>query len=1250
MKRTFHLILFIVCFSKTSFLFSQNNYNKGWEYLNNADFDNALIHFEKATKENSSKEKAQLVLTMLYSVIDKHEKASTFFNEYYDNNPNPYDALFALWFEEGLMGQPKKYKSFQLNLLKKVENDSRTLGKFDAITKYRLSNHYTFAYDTLKVKEYNSKISSIDKWSLVGPFDNVMNSGYNKDFGVLQNPEKEKSFQSKYGAEVKWFVPPTCTWSGYFFKDYNFYSSNSIVYAQSFVESAEERDVIMKFGYSGSLKVWLNDSLAYSEPNRRMTEIDYFQVKCHLNKGFNRILIQLGDYEEAYPNFILRFTDLNQKALNLSNDDQFHSYQKNKGTFTQIPFFAVESLQKKLKINPDDILNRILLAKTYLRANDMDAVENIITSLNTAFPKNYLVLRLMINFYQKSNNTTQQNKTYEIYKELYPQDFDVLLNDIKEAIEQKDKNKSKELIDVFKAKYPYSEYQNNMYELSLFGLDENIDKIVSKVDEIHKKYPNDYTAIISKYQIQKALTNSPKESNSILEDYLKDNYNFAIIETLASDYIAQGRIDDAIAIIEKSKSVVNDDLEVDRKIVNLLSRKRDYDMASKICQEIIQNRPSDYTTLADLAMLHKLKNEKQKAISYYEEALRYFPFSFDNNERIRELKGLKAPFDLVEAIVPNEIITDYEKNFVSKNKKSYDIVIDKKTLVVFKTKATGSKRTYLVKINQESAIEEWQKLQLRADANMNLQINEAKTIKKNGNKIEAERNGNDIVFTNLEVGDYIYVDYTQKQVDGGKSSLFINDVFALNAYKPNYKINYNILVENGVILRDTSINLTIKPQITTSEGFKKYTWNVTSPDMLKEESFPPPFNDIAAVIHTSLDYQWKDIAQWYSDLSGQQAQPDFTIQMIVKELFEGKSYTDEEKAKIIYQFVCKNIQYSSIDFRQSNFIPQKASDVYHTRLGDCKDLSTLYASIARTAGLDVNLILINTRDNGQKDVILPSLNFNHCIVKVNLKSGSKYLELTDPDLPYGYLYYYHNEASILEIPTKINTKYAKLSYLKLNSGFQNKIIRSTNLKVNANNSLESKINVTKIGAEAGNACKIYYNSDDTKRRDDLKKELSAIYKSSIKINSFSFEKLEPRADSAKFTYDFTVENEVMKVGSFKTLKIPFSDVLAKLNIFEEGERTFDFNYNYYEPSDFYDESFTVNLDNSLKILEIPENIHLSFNGNRYDLEFQKINDQQMKVKRVYQVERKNISTKEFSDFKTFITKIIEAENTSLVFK
>ena len=84
-------------------------------------------------------------------------------------------------------------------------------------------------YNSKAAYEYSSRIKNIEDWMMVGPFDNTMNSGFDKDFGPLNQPEDQTVFKSKYGADVQWFVPKHKSKDGYTLKHLYFNSNNSIV-------------------------------------------------------------------------------------------------------------------------------------------------------------------------------------------------------------------------------------------------------------------------------------------------------------------------------------------------------------------------------------------------------------------------------------------------------------------------------------------------------------------------------------------------------------------------------------------------------------------------------------------------------------------------------------------------------------------------------------------------------------------------------------------------------------------------------------------------------------------------------------------------------------------------------------------------------------------------------------------------------------------------------------------------------------
>lgn len=1245
--RLFTMLVLVSTLATTGF--SQNKYEAGWQSLNEADVPGAIKNFEAAVKKDVEKEKALLCLTMLHSHMGRQEKSAEYFSQYMDIAADPYPALYALWKEDGVAGLAGKLEPHQVALMQRLYKDKRNAGKLMGGTTYRLVSHHVMSFDLDSSIYYAKQIGNLEDWMMAGPFDNVMNSGYDKDFGVVGHPEPGATFVSKYGADITWFEPKIPTGDGYVFKGMYFNSINSIIYAQTFVQADAKKEVYLNAGYSGSLKIWVNDSLIYREPEHRMTEMDWKRFKLTLNEGYNRILVQLGEHEESFANFTLRLTDMEHNPLHLPQKNGITEYKKGLEHVEAVPFFAdapLNELQKK-----DDLLGSVLLAKAYMRSLETPAAEHVLLTAFEKYPKNYIILRELVMMYDKSGDQTNQNKFYRLYEKYYPEDKSVLENQISEQINKDEKTKVKESVEKYLKLYP-DKYMEMAYDLVLAGFDDDNEKMIKLIEDMYKEFPDQYDAVSQKYGLEKSFYSKPEKAKQVLKDYLKTNYSYDILMELASIYHTDGQIDSVISLLETNIEIVPYSIESYRQIVSLLSNQSKYKDAIKVGHKLLGLRPSDYEVLQDVARLHRFDGNTDSAVYYFSESLRYFPFEFDVNERIRELQGKKMVLDMLPEIKPEKMIKEYEAKFKAPIKKSFDIVMDVTEFIIFNSKATGVKHSYIIKINDEAAISSWQKVNLSPRSTNTVSLNDAFTIKKDGDKIDAEVNEYSLVFTNLEVGDYVYVSSTEKQVTGGKSSVFVWENFALNSSYPTYLKEFSVYLEKGLSLRDSVMNPLGEMTKKKQGDFDVYKWTRYSPELVPDERNSPSFNDIAEKLHVGLDYSWSDIVQWYSDLSGYQASADLTIKNIVNELFAGKEMTELGKFQAIYEFVIKNIRYSSIDFRQSGYIPQKASTVYHSRLGDCKDLATLFASIAREAGLKANLLLVNTSNNGKNAVVLPSLNFNHCMIKVYYGNGeSLYLELTDTDLPFGHLYAYHEDAAILEIPSDPNSKVKPmLEHLKLNKGYKTAMTRNTTATIHKDLTMDVVKDVISTGRMSASMARTYHNEDEEKCRDILLRAITPLFKSSVNLKEFHFESVEPRKDTSLYDYSIKVESDVINMGAFKSIKLPFSDVLVQLKVFQDADRKTPFDYPNYESVDEYNESILVTIDSTYKFLEVPENVSLTGLGNKYDLAFEKVSDHQMKVTRQYIPNRAIVSLDKFKEFETFMKAVNEGENTYLIFK
>ncbi|MCT4560548.1 MAG: hypothetical protein N4A41_04145 [Crocinitomicaceae bacterium] len=1242
------VFLFSICTINFT-LHAQTNYENAWKALDNAELDKAISLFEKAKKDADHPSDAMLCLALLHAQHGRVAEGEKNMDEYLKTAKDPLPGLYAAWTEACVSGRAGKQNATSLARFQKLSTDPRFKGNMESGIKYVLLVNDEMSFKT-DLSKWTNQLKPVMNWSYVGPFDNVMNNAFDKDFGAVAHADAKHNFTARYGTNIHWFDPKLESVDAYNYLGAYFKESSALFYGQSFVELPADQEVILNFSYSaGAAKLWVDDSLLYSLEETREYEMDYHQYKLKLGKGTHRILVQLGNYDYSAPAFIVRFTDKDYNTLDLKNSAFASTYTKGLKSVEPIKFAPVKSLEA-WEATSEDPLAKYMLALANIRVSNFDEAERLLLELEENHAKNYFVQRSLIVLYNKKDAGTKQNEQYELFKETYPKNIDILENEIRDNQQQDNKSKVKELIEEYLRLYP-NPFKEADYNIITLGYDQKGPQILKIIEDMYKKYPEDYDCAVRYYNLLKNYYKDPAKAKKVLEKYLKTNYSSSILNELAGIYLEEGKMSKAVDIVKKGLLISPTYISSHKVIYGLMTRQGNYQGALNYVSDLLISRPTDYSLLDEKAELFAMMDNTDSAKVYYQLSLNHFPFSFSTNELLRELNNKKVMFDQVRKIEPADIIAAYEKEMgKAEGKTSFDIVYDNQTDIIYKSNAQGAAYSYIIRMNDEKALERWQSVSIGGGYAYETNLIEAKTIKANGNKIQAETSGGSIVFTNLAVGDYIYVSYTQGQRSGGKSSKFISNQFSLDSYNQVYKSSYELFLENGLEINDTILNSQLVPTIVEVDGFQHYVWELSKPKMLKEEVNVTSFGDISQRVHIGLKHEWKDVVQWYSDLSSSQAVSDYTIKKTVKELFEdGKTYTNMEKFRKIYNYIGENIVYSSIDFRQSNFIPQKASDVIQTKLGDCKDVSTLFVALAREAGLKANLVLIATTNNGLNPIILPSLDFNHCIVKIYDGANTYFLELTDPDLPFGHLGPVHMYAPILEIPAVVENKDYKLERLTWNKGFNSMIERKTKVNIKENGGLAITSDVNKIGFSAAGFVGSYYYSNDTERKNDLKDAISGDFNSQVSVSSFDFSKLKPRLDTASYTYNYTVENEVLKLGTMRSLRVRFADNLVSMNIFEDEERQFPFDNIFYERNNSYNEQITLKLEGNHAFKDIPSDMKFTFKNSSYEMKFKKISDSEVQVTRIFVAYKDNVKPEDFQSFRDYMSKVNEAENTHLLF-
>jgi hypothetical protein len=424
------------------------------------------------------------------------------------------------------------------------------------------------------------------------------------------------------------------------------------------------------------------------------------------------------------------------------------------------------------------------------------------------------------------------------------------------------------------------------------------------------------------------------------------------------------------------------------------------------------------------------------------------------------------------------------------------------------------------------------------------------------------------------------------------------------------------------------------------------------PDPIKDEPLMPLLVDAGNILHISTIPSWKEIANWYSDAVNNKSEEDFEILALYKKLFpqENKTMTQFQKAKIIYEYIESNIRYSSVSFRQSAFIPQRASATLTSRLGDCKDLSNLFVTLAHMAGINAQMVLVDTRDNGQKDILLPSVGFNHCIVKAVLDHKSYFLELTDNYLPFTSLPNNLNGAIALEIPSKSGAPKAELIQLKSGNRTRDVIKRFMDIKPGEGD-LNVAVKAIKYGAFSSYVRENYRNLDNEKQMQEMEKSIAGSYKNNVRLEKVAFTDLSKLNDSVMFSYSYKVKNEIAEIGSMNTFKVTYPDIVASLDNFSADKRDYPIEYWRYENADAYETTVNITAPAGKKFVELPKGESLTFRDMKYSIQYTLKTPDKLTIIRKFSNGRdQQISPEDYNAFKVFFEKIVKAEQKFIAYK
>jgi hypothetical protein len=268
------------------------------------------------------------------------------------------------------------------------------------------------------------------------------------------------------------------------------------------------------------------------------------------------------------------------------------------------------------------------------------------------------------------------------------------------------------------------------------------------------------------------------------------------------------------------------------------------------------------------------------------------------------------------------------------------------------------------------------------------------------------------IYPNLKEGSKTQLEYSEKV----KNPRFLSP-FYFGGFSPIVHRKVTVIVDKDISLIFKEFN-TENIKINFSKKEKRgniiYTWEINDIDKYDYEESVTTYKNILPHIvpiitsyidgndaKVSLLSDVSDLYKWYyslvKDMNTEAC--DMELTTIVRKLTADKK-NDLEKVRAIYYWVQKNIKYIAFEYALGGFIPREANDVFKKKFGDCKDNSSILATMLEVAGLKGNLTWIGTRSipYSYKEVPTPIVD-NHMILAYKYEGKTYFLDATGRYLP-----------------------------------------------------------------------------------------------------------------------------------------------------------------------------------------------------------------------------------------------------------
>ncbi|MCI0650456.1 MAG: DUF3857 domain-containing protein [Planctomycetes bacterium] len=865
----------------------------------------------------------------------------------------------------------------------------------------------------------------IDRWLLIGPFDNERGSGLAR----RDPPESEFVADARYAGkrnEVAWRAVQGARGDGTMLLEEMLRPNEEAqAYLATHISSAREQVVALRIGTAGSYALWLNGKEIARRDVERPLAFDQESVAVRLAAGWNRLLLKSAHTKGTWA-LRVRVTDA---AGHAATGIDFAAEMPKEAALApaaqqdNLPPVAGGAAEILAGAAPGAIAQRLLgWILQHRSAHDVHEHphrEQYLLAL-AAEPESAITHYLIADSYRRE-------VTHSAEREENP------WRHAMEAALLANPNFHRVRIELAE------------YYIERFGNLRRADALLAPVLAA-APVPTRALALAAQVLAQRiggeaaAVYRSELESRMAAELYL----DFRLDRARAS--FERGRRTQAKKLLEDALQFDATKAAVRALLVDFALAEGDEAGAAKQHAALVAAFPDRVEPLVDYSDFESGRENWEQALEEIESALAIAP----EDERLRERRGkllwkldrrdaAVAEFELALRLEPNQPrLREYveflsnrdshlEEEFrvppepliaaaLERREESNDparILLDNQAVEIHLDGTTTRFHQILVKVTNDDGIRQYNNYSVPyAYGEQWVKVIKARVHHPDGGYEDAKiqnleprrREGEYPLWSSarvdvppLERGFVVEVEYRLEDL----RQSFFGDYFGDEVYfadtRPRDRTIYTIVAPPEKKLYYNQVGLPVtptSPEVRAEPSRRIWRWDLANAGKIDPEPSMPPLEEVVPRVQVSTFQDWDAFASWYHHLIRKQFESSPEIRAKVAELTTGMQ-SRADKIRAIYNFVVTDVRYIAWEFGVHGFKPYNAATVFTRRHGDCKDKATLICTMLEEVDIEAHPVLIYGADlRGKEDFTLPLVgHFNHCIAYVPDRGDGKGLFL-----------------------------------------------------------------------------------------------------------------------------------------------------------------------------------------------------------------------------------------------------------------